>query len=219
MSERDPLRGYPESPKTLKRTIHNRIAASYREYEFFDGQRENGYGGLHYDGRWKPIAQNFIADYQLSSRSSVLQLGCEKGFLRHELLSLEPLMRVRGQETSLYARNHAVKDIRLGIRLNPFTTIPFENKEFDLVIALGVVYTLNLAEAMKLLRELERVGKHSFVTLATYETDGDWRLFLDWTLLGTTILKKEEWIEVMKHCGYSGDYKFTSAKSLNICVS
>ena len=39
-------------------------------------------------------------------------------------------------------------------------------------------------------------------------------LFLEWTLLGTTVLHEDEWLEVFKETGYTGDYFFTSAKSL-----
>ena len=35
------------------RTINHRIIASEREKNFFDGDRNYGYGGLKYDGRWK----------------------------------------------------------------------------------------------------------------------------------------------------------------------
>ena len=56
----------------------------------------------------------------------------------------------------------------------------------------------------------------SFITLGSYNNEKDLRLFRYWTLLGTTILKKKEWIEVLKHTKYSGDYKFNNAKSLNL---
>ena len=59
------------------------------------------------------------------------------------------------------------------------------------------------------------MGK-SFINLASYEDKSDFWLFKQWSLLGTTILKKEEWKEVLKHCNYSGDYYFTNAKSLNL---
>lgn len=35
-------------------------------------------------------------------------------------------------------------------------------------------------------------------------------------LLGSTILKKNEWVEVLKHSGFTGDYKFNTATSLNL---
>ena len=35
-------------------------------------------------------------------------------------------------------------------------------------------------------------------------------------LLGSTILSKGDWVEVLNHVGYTGDYKFNTASSLNL---
>jgi len=40
--------------------------------------------------------------------------------------------------------------------------------------------------------------------------------FDKWTLLGTTILQKKEWLQLFKIINYKGDYYFTTAKSLNL---
>ena len=42
------------------RTIEHRIIASEREKIFFDGDRNYGYGGLKYDGRWSGVAKKII---------------------------------------------------------------------------------------------------------------------------------------------------------------
>ena len=49
-----------------------------------------------------------------------------------------------------------------------------------------------------------------------YQTKEEKELFLEWTLLGTTVLHEDEWLEVFKETGYTGDYFFTSAKSLHL---
>ena len=220
MREFHVLNNYHKGTKRVaNRTIRNRIIASSRDKHFFDGDRENGYGGFAYDGRWEPIARMMCEEYKLDDKAGVLQINCEKGFLLHEFLKLHPCMRVRGTETSVYARNTGMPDIRLGIRLEPPTAIPFDRKEFDLVIALGVVYTLNLPDAIRCLREISRVGKQSFVTLGAYDEDEDYKLMRSWSLLGTTILRKDEWIEVLEHVNYHGDYQFITSKDLGLCAS
>ena len=70
------------------RTIMHRIIASERDREFYDGDRNNGYGGFKYDGRWKKIARKICEEYKLDNKSSFLQLGCEKGFLLHDLKNI-----------------------------------------------------------------------------------------------------------------------------------
>jgi len=222
MREFDALTGYPE-PKVPRyvhpklRTIHNRIVASYRGKEFYDGDRNSGYGGLKNDGRWAPIARSMSQEYALDDRSSVLQIGCDKGFLLHELLQLFPAMILRGTEISDYAIEGNLSSTKNLVQKAPFYELPFANGKFDFVIAIGAVYSLNLADAIKCLKEIQRVGRgRSFITLGAYDTEEDLRLFRYWTLLGCTILSKIEWIEVLKHVGYTGDYKFNTAQSLNL---
>ena len=124
---------------------------------------------------------------------------------------------MRGTEVSEYARDNAMENIRPFLTDSKPTEIPFGEDEFDLVIALGTVYTLNLAGAIQCFKEIQRVSRGaSFVTLGSYHNQDDYWLFKHWTVLGATILKREEWIEVMEHCGYTGDYKLTRAESLKL---
>ena len=63
------------------------------------------------------------------------------------------------------------------------------------------------------------VGKNSLgneIILRNLGNKDDLWLFKNWTVLGTTILHENEWIEVLKHVGYTGDYKFTGSKSLKL---
>ncbi|MBI4063321.1 MAG: class I SAM-dependent methyltransferase [Elusimicrobia bacterium] len=220
----DALKDYPQ-PKALRivgpnlRTICHRIIATYRGEEFYDGDRNCGYGGFRYDGRWLPIAKNMGREYNLGNQSAVLQIGCEKGFLLHDFLELWPRMKVRGTDLSSYAIEHAMPPVKPHIQQAPYIDLPFKNGEFDFVVAIGVVYSLNLTDAIRSLKEIQRVGKgKSFITLASYQTEEDLRLFRYWTLLGTTVLTENEWVEVLNHAGYTGDYKFTNAESLNLAA-
>ena len=217
MREYDALKDYPQSLRSVgDRTIQNRIIASYRGREFFDGDRVNGYGGLVYDGRWKSVAEDMIEHYLLhpadrygDAGSLVLQLNCEKGFLLREFKILE--MRVIGIETSSYARRHAEPMIRDFIKPKWVGIEPV-----DLLIAIGVVYMLNLSDAIECLKRIEESSFNAFITLASYDTEEDLKLFKKWSLLACTILKKDEWIEVMQHAGYTGDYSFVNAETLKL---
>jgi SAM-dependent methyltransferase len=210
----------PDRPRVVARdlrTIHHRLVALRRDEDFFDGDRDYGYGGFRYDGRWVPIAERMCQEYGLDSDSSVLQINCEKGFLLHDLQQACDGLDVVGTETSTYAIDAALDSVKGKIQLSPPDVLPFPERHFDCVIALGVVYTQTLEGAVKVLSEIQRVGKGaSFITLASYETEEEFFLFRDWTLLGAQILKKEEWREVLEHADYVGDYYFTSAESLNL---
>jgi len=221
MREFDLLNNYPVLKKRYvsknSRTIKNRIIASYRKKNFYDGKRENGYGGFKYDGRWKVVAKKIFDVYRLKNNAKILQIGCDKGFLLQDIKEIFPKAKVRGIEVSDYAIKHVNKKINKFIKKGQFYDLSFKKNEFDFVIAIGPVYSLNLADAIKCLKEIKRVGKgKSFITLGSYESEKDLKLFRYWTLLGSTILKKKEWIEVLKHTKYNGDYKFNTAKSLNL---
>ena len=221
MREFDAFAGYPEpaEPRVVSpthRSIRNRIAASYRDRAFYDGERVNGYGGMKDDGRWGPIADNIIDAY-CGYGPHVLQLNAHKGFLLHELFKRG--MRVRGQEVSSYAAEQSV----MALDVSPFTALPYDDKSFDVVIAASAVYSLNLPDAIKCLREIQRVSrKHAWITLAAYEDENDIEglmLLRYWFLLGTLILTKADWITVLDHAGYRGDYRFDTAKSLNLVLA
>ena len=222
MREFDALANYP-APKNPRyvgeglRTIENRIVASYRGQEFYDGDRNNGYGGFTYDGRWVPIVKSMAKEYGLSERSSVLQIDCGKGFALHDFQEQFPGIRVQGTEVSDYAIETAMESVKTHIvKAQPMET-PFSDGEFNFVLAIGVVYSLTLAGAIASLKEIQRIGSgKSFITLASYKTEEELRLFRYWTLLGCTILSESDWRAVLAHAGYTGDYKFVNARSLQL---
>jgi ubiquinone/menaquinone biosynthesis C-methylase UbiE len=215
MREFDPFPQAPSVKRKADKNIFNKIAASYRDKEFYDGSRENGYGGFKDDGRWGAVADQLIKVYGLTEDSLVLQINCHKGFLLDELLKRG--VNVRGTEVSRYAIECASYRVQEFITQADFTYQPFPDKEFDLVLAVSPVYAGSLGQAIKVLKEIERVGKgRSFVSLGTYEKEEDYWLLKKWYTLGTLVLRKDEWIEVLNHCGYRGDYRFDTAQFLNL---
>lgn len=62
------------------RSVLNKFEAWKLGKEYYDGNRNNGYGGFKYDGRWLTILPKIIKRYKLSNKSKILDLGCKKGF-------------------------------------------------------------------------------------------------------------------------------------------
>ena len=214
--------GYPHSKVTRvvhedSRSIKNKIIAWRLDEEYYDGQRENGYGGFHYDGRWATIMPSIIKEYELNHNSSVLDLGCKKGFFLHDLKQALPKIQIKGVEDHAYPIDQAIESVKEELILCPYDKLPFNDNSFDFVMAFASIYMLNFGGVLNSLREIQRVGKgRSYVTLGAYSTKEEKELFLEWTLLGTTVLHEDEWLEVFKETGYTGDYFFSSAKSLHL---
>ena len=222
MREFDAIREYPQ-PKATRyvgkniRTIENKIIASYRGEGYYDGDRNNGYGGFNYDGRWKKIADSMTSDYNLTENSAVLQIGCEKGFLLHDFHEKFPKMKLRGAEVAEYPIEKSMPSIKEHISKTEFNKLPFQDNEFDFVVAVGVIYCLNLRDAIACIKEIQRVGKgKSFITLGAFYDDVSERLFKAWSVLGSTILHVDDWVKVLKEAGYTGDYAFTTSKKLKL---
>ena len=140
--------------------------------ELYDGKRNNGYGGYKYDGRWIRVAKKICSEYNLNNKSSFLHIGCEKGFLMHDIQNLYPEMNICGVETSEYAITNSMKNIKNKIINSNYINFKrFKNNSFDFVYATGVIYTFNITDAIKCLKEIIRISKNnSFITLASYST-------------------------------------------------
>ena len=122
MKEYDLLSNYKTLKKRLfsknYRNIKNRILASYKNKEFYDGQRCNGYGGYKYDGRWQEIAKKIFVHYKLKNNAKILQIGCDKGFLLHDFQQAQPGIKIRGTDISEYAIEHAFEIISRTMHCN-----------------------------------------------------------------------------------------------------
>ena len=202
--------------RAVKRKLKNKYIAWKLEKEYYDGDRNNGYGGFKYDGRWLKLLPRFIKKYKLNNNSKILDLGCKKGFIMKDFKIILPKAKVYGIEDHLYPIKKAEKEIKSKIIFSKYYNIPFKKNYFDLVIGFSSIYKYNFEDVVKTINEINRVSKNSFLTIASYTNKKDRELFDKWTLLGTTILQKKEWEELFKILNYRGDYYFTTSKSLNL---
>ena len=213
--------GYFKNPtlrKTKKKFIDKKIIAWEKDKEFYDGSRKNGYGGFKYDGRWIKILPKIIKKYKLNSKSKVLEIGCKKGFLIHDLKKLIPGIRCVGVEDHLYPISNCKKEVKKFLKFSNFTKLPFKNNSFDCVIAISSIYTYNFGDLLKIFKEINRVSKSNknLVTLASYKNKKDLEKLLNWTTLSTVILQEKDWIKLFKYTKYNGDYFFTNSKILGL---
>ena len=151
-----------------KRDITNRIIAWGLDKEYYDGKRINGYGGYNYDARWRKFLPKIIKRYKLTKHSKVLDLGCKKGFFMKDLQDLVPGIKVYGIEDHLYPIKNAEKEIKKNIIFNNYYQIPFKKNYFDLVIGFSSIYKYNFIDVVKTIKEINRVSKNSFFTVASY---------------------------------------------------
>ena len=150
--------------RMLDEKVHCMLIAKKYGEDYWDGDRRYGYGGYRFlPGRWKPVAEGLIKEYNLTEESQLLDIGCGKAFLLHELKLLLPGITVCGIDISEHGLKHATEEIRpYLLRRRAQDPLPFGDNEFDLVISLGTFHNLKLFELQLSLQEMQRVGQQGY---------------------------------------------------------
>ncbi len=190
------------------KTEEDRATARKFGKEFFDGDRRHGYGGYYYHPRfWQPVIPSFQKHFGLTSSSSVLDVGCGKGFMLYDMAELIPDITVKGLDISEYAIENAIEDMKPHVQVADAENLPFEDNSFDVVISINTVHNLEQEECAQALREIERVSRgKSFITVDAYRNDEEKELMYAWNLTAKTIMHRDEWKAFFKQVGYTGDY-------------
>lgn len=211
--EVDLLRNYPTTKRDpnargAAKTLADQELARKFGQEFFDGNRSNGYGGFHYNSRfWQPVIPDIVKHFNLEDGGSLLDVGCAKGFMLHDFKNSLPKLNVRGIDISEYAIKNCLHDVKDYCSVGNATDLPFEDNAFDVVISVTTIHNLDGENLIKSLKEIERVSRRgSFVTVDAYNNEVEKLAMYNWNLTAKTILHVDQWREVFKEAGYTGDY-------------
>ena len=211
--EVDLLRNYPKTQRNLSERVESKSEA-VREVarkfgkEFFDGDRQYGYGGFRYDPKyWSPVIDDFEQHFGDLSSKTLLDVGCGKGFMIFDLVRLRPGVQASGLDISEYAIENAKSEVKHLLTIGNAKKLPYATKSFDIVISINTVHNLELGECKAALREINRVSKGSaFITVDAYRTPEEKERMLAWNLTAKTILSVDDWKNLFDDVGYGGDY-------------
>jgi len=211
--EIDLMANYPRSKRNVdargqEKTEADRAIARQFGEAFFDGERSTGYGGFHYNERfWTPVIPTFQEHFGLDSNSSVLDVGCAKGFMLYDMQRLIPGIQLAGVDVSEYAIQHAKEEVKDLVAVGDARKLPYEDNSFDVVISITTLHNLEVDELAVALQEVERVARNgSFITLDAYRNDEDKARMEAWNLTAKTMMHVDEWKDFFKKVGYTGDY-------------
>lgn len=213
-TELDLMRDYPKpSDRLEKRPViykKNRDISRRFDREYFDGDRKYGYGGYSYDKKyWAATVKNFAKHYNLKSNSSILDVGCAKGFMLKDFKNLLPDLKITGIDISNYAIRNSHLDVRNFLVQGSAVELPFSDSAFDLVISINTIHNLNKEDCVRSLREIQRVSKgNSFIMVDGWKNEIEKANLEAWVLTAQTILSAEKWVDLFNEAGYTGDYAF-----------
>jgi SAM-dependent methyltransferase len=178
-------------------------------FDYWDGDRQYGYGGYRYDGRWRPVAEAMATHYGLKSGDRVLDVGCGKGFLLHELAQAVPGLEVAGIDISEYGIAHAKEEVRPFLKTGPCTALPWSDGHFDFVYSINVFHNLYNYELWAALKEMQRVGReHRYICAESYRNEREKANLLYWQLTCESFYTPAEWAWIFAQAGYTGDHGF-----------
>ena len=211
--EIDLLVNYPKAKRDVEargqeKTEEDRVIARKFGKEFFDGDRSHGYGGFNYNPRfWTPVVPTLKNHFALSSESSLLDIGCGKGFMLYDISKQIPGISIRGIDVSEYAITNSIKDIQSDLQVADARILPFEDNSFDVVISINTIHNLEIEDLALALDEIERVSKgKSFITVDAYNSVEEKERMYAWNLTAKTIMSVDEWVAFFNDVGYTGDY-------------
>ena len=194
-----------DTKKRLKEKTPEMIAACKKiDWEYFD-RKGYCYNGYVYDGRWIPIAKRFIEYYNLKPGAKILDIGCAKGYLVYDLVNLG--MDAYGIDISEYAINCVPTEVKDRVHVRDVRDLSiYKDKEFDLVLGLNVLENMEEQETRACLREIERIGKNSYLKLDSWRNDEEKQRFMEWNITPTTYGSTEYWMNMFDEEGFTGDY-------------
>jgi ubiquinone/menaquinone biosynthesis C-methylase UbiE len=215
MQQADLLRALPKPKRNIEKRAAAKdpsviaVAKQYGEM-YWDGPREYGYGGYRYDGRWRPVARDVISYFALKPGMRVLDVGCGKGFLVHDLMLEMPGLHAFGLDISLYALHRCPHGIAGRVLFGSADALPFPDASFDCVLSLNTIHNLSRARAVRAMAEIQRLsGGRAFVQVDSYLTPSQREIFESWVLTAEFHDYPDGWLRVFAEAGYSGDFDWT----------
>lgn len=211
--EIDLLKKYPKAERNLNLRLeqkdeNTRLIARKFGKDFFDGERKFGYGGFSYNPKyWHGVVDDMIKYWGLNKESSLLDVGCAKGFMLYDFQKKLPGISYQGIDVSEYAISSGLEEVRKNLRVADAKNIPFMDNSFDVVISINTIHNLDRENCKKALQEIQRVSKKNcFVTVDAFRNHDEEKRMQAWNLTAKTIMSVDEWKLFFKEAGYEGDY-------------
>jgi protein-L-isoaspartate(D-aspartate) O-methyltransferase len=98
--------------------------------------------------------------------------------------------------------------IFLTIHHGTAATLPFGDKQFDLVISINTLHNLSNRDLDASLREIERVGNNKYICVESYRSETEKANLLYWQVTCEQFNTPDDWSWWFETTKYLGDFSF-----------
>ena len=138
---------------------------------------------------------NLISLFSLPQGSSILEIGCAKGYLVHQLRLLG--MNAFGIDQSSYAISNAPEEVRpflreLDVETSTFDDI-FQDNHYDLILSKDVLPHFDFQYLVDFLIHCAQISKNQFYEIHTFADPSDRDLYSAWDPTQKIIMNSQEW--------------------------
>ena len=177
--------------------------------DYWDGDRQYGFGGYGYDGRWLPFAEKLAKHYEIKPGDRILDVGCGKAFLIYEFTRAVPGVEVAGFDISQYGIDNAKEEVRPFLTQGHCRELPYEDNSFDYVYSNTTLHNLPPQDLSLAIKEIARVMKDkAWIGVESYRNQKEKANLLYWQLTCESFYAPEGWKWWFDQNGYKGDYGF-----------
>lgn len=177
--------------------------------DYWDGERQYGYGGYKYDGRWLPLARQIAEYYGIKAGDKILDVGCGKGFMLYEFTRAVPGVEIAGLDISQYGIDHSKEEVKPFLVQGHARKLPFPDKSFDFIYSNTTLHNLPPQDLYPAIKEIERVRRRdAWIGVESFRNEREKANLLYWQLTCEAFYSVEGWRWWFEHCGYKGDYGF-----------
>jgi len=156
------------------------------------------------------VAEDIVKHFNLKPGNRVLDVGCAKGFLVKDLMTVCPGLQPFGLDISEYAVMQCEPEVVGRLHLGSADILPFPDKSFDAVISINTIHNLERPDVIRAVKEIERLAPgRGFIQVDSYRTREQRELFLEWVLTAKLHEYPDGWIRLFREAGYTGDYYWT----------
>ena len=155
------------------------------------------------------MAEAIAKHYDLKPGSTILDVGCGKGFLLYEFTQVVPDAKITGIDISQYAIENSKEEVRPFLQVGDAASLPYADKSFDLVVSLNALHNLYNYDLWSAIQGIERVGRGGkYIVVETYRNEREKMNLLYWQLTCRAFHTPREWEWLYEQAGYTGDHGY-----------